>query len=243
MKYNEVKPCADLAPYIHSFWELKGGPISKWERIFPDGCPGIVTNLGEACETDNGLVTMEYRKTYVVGPMTSFKDSFIGPGTHLAGVCIKPAAFSCFYSYMPQYELTNNTVEFDSSFSFDADKLTKSPVTYFNRYFLDRIKNKNRLLQPVLADIHLSKGKLSIHEVSKRNFMTTRQMERDFKTQIGLSPKEYCNIIRFQSALAMISNSFNRKSLSEVAYECGYYDHAHLTNEIKRYAGLTPSQL
>jgi AraC-like DNA-binding protein len=60
---------------------------------------------------------------------------------------------------------------------------------------------------------------------------------------IGISPKEYSNIVRFQYALSIIKKSGKNRSLSDIAFECGYYDHAHLTNEIKRNTGLSPSQL
>jgi hypothetical protein len=63
-------------------------------------------NLGDTCLTDNGLVSMEFGKTYVVGAMTSFKDSFIDCNTHLLGVCLKPATFGKFFNYAPQNELT-----------------------------------------------------------------------------------------------------------------------------------------
>lgn len=70
MKHNEAKPCVALATDIHSFWELKGEESDRqWERIFPDGCSGIVINLGASCKTDNGLTTMEHAKTYVVGAL------------------------------------------------------------------------------------------------------------------------------------------------------------------------------
>lgn len=243
MKHNETKPCLALAPYIHSFWELKGDDSdSQWERIFPDGCPGIVINLGEACKTDNGLVTMDHAKTYVVGAMTSFKDSFIDKNTHLLGVCLKPAMFSSFYNYASQDELTNHTFEFDLPHSFDIGKINNTPNTYLNRYFLDRQRSIHQPLQSVLEDIHISRGNLNIYEISKRNFTTVRQLERIFKSHIGLTPKEYVKIIRFQSALAMMSDIRQKKSLSDIAFECGFYDHAHLTNEIKRHTGLTPSQ-
>lgn len=243
MTHNEAKPCVELAAYIHSFWELKGDDSdNQWERIFPDGCPGVVINLGGPCKTDNGLATMEHGKTYVVGAMTSFKDSFIDGNTHLLGVCLKPASFSSFYNYAPQNELTNHTFEFDLRHSFDIGKINNAPNAYLNGYFLDRKRSINQSLQSVLSDIHISKGNLSIYEISKRNFTTVRQLERVFKTQIGLTPKEYVKIIRFQSAFSMISDVSQKKSLSDIAFECGFYDHAHLTNDIKQHTGFTPSQ-
>ena len=82
-----------------------------------------------------------------------------------------------------------------------------------------------------------------MNKLSKQNFTSVRQLERNFKKFIGLSPKEYANIIRFQYALGLIKNSEKKRSLLEIAFECGYYDHSHLTNEIKRNTGLAPSQL
>jgi AraC-like DNA-binding protein len=243
MKHKEIKPCTELAPFIHSFWELRGDEQDKqWERNFPDGCAGLVMNLGETCLTDNGSVSMEFGKTYVVGAMTSFKDSFINSNTHLTGVCLKPAAFSNFYNYAPQNELTDNTIEFDKSNSFNIDKIIENSFNYLNRFFTDRIKSKNNQLQSVIQDIHNSNGQLSIYELSKKNYMTVRQLERNFKAQIGLSPKEYSNIIRFQNALRIVKTSNENRSLLDIAFECGYYDHAHLANEIKRKTGLSPSQ-
>lgn len=43
--------------------------------------------------------------------------------------------------------------------------------------------------------------------------------------------------------MAIIKNTPYERSLLDIAFECGYYDHSHLTNEIKRITGLTPTQL
>lgn len=103
MKYKKIKPYRELEPLIHFYWELKGNEIEKqWERVFPDGCAGIIMNLGNNCLTDNGSFSMEFGKTYVVGAMNSFKDSFIDCDTHLVCVCLKPATFANFYSYSSQ---------------------------------------------------------------------------------------------------------------------------------------------
>lgn len=244
MEYKNFKPCTRLEPFVHSFWELKGAELDRqWERTFPDGCPGLVMNLGEPCITDNGSVSMEFGKTYVVGVMTSFKDSFIDSNTHLLGVCLKPAAFSNFYKYAPQSELRDHTIEFDRSYSFNIDKIIKDPCGYLNQFFCDRDINKIGHLHSVLEDIQISNGRLNICELAKRNHVTLRQLERNFKTHIGVTPKEYSNIIRFQNALSLINSPSTKKTLSDIAYECGFYDHAHLSNEIKQHTGLTPSQL
>lgn len=244
MKYTKIKPYKELEPFIHFYWELKGNEQEGlWERVFPDGCAGIFMNLGNSCLTDNGALSLEYGKTYVVGAMTSFKDSFIDHDTHLVGVCLKPGAFANFYRYTPQIELIDNTVEFEKSKSFNIDKMLEAHFNYFDHFYSGRIKSKSNPLQSVISDIHLTNGQIAINKLSKQNFTSVRQLERDFKKFIGLFPKEYANIIRFQYALSLIKNSGEKRSLLEIAFECGYYDHSHLTNEIKRNTGLAPSQL
>jgi AraC-like DNA-binding protein len=244
MEYREIKPIKELTTLIHSYWELKGEAFDKqWERNFPDGCAGLVMNLGKPCLTDNGSVSMEFGKTYVVGAMTSFKDSFIDSDTHLLGVCLKPATLANFYNYASQNELINNTVEFEKSNSFHVDKILADPFNYLDHFFSDRRKHQNSPLQPIIDDIHSTNGQIGIDELSKRHYTTRRQLERNFKKYIGLSPKEYSNIVRFQNALSIIKKSSKDQSLLDIAFECGYYDHSHLTNEIKRNTGLSPSLL
>lgn len=242
MNYKKIQPYRDLDPLIDFYWELKGNEVGRQlERVFPDGCAGILINMGNSCLTDNGKFSMEYGKTYVVGAMNSFKDSFIDTDTHLVGVCLKPATFSNFYSYASHTELTNTTVEIEKYNSFDVDKIRANPFAYFDQFYSERIKSKNIPLQPVINDIHLAKGQISIYELSKRNFTTVRSLERKFKKYVGLTPKEYTNIIRFQNALKVIKSSNCGRSLLDIAFECGYYDHSHLSNEIRRNTGLSPS--
>lgn len=244
MEYREVRPCKELVPFIHSYWELKGeNHDNQWERNFPDGCAGLVMNLADTCLTDNGSVALEFGKTYVAGAMTSFKDSFIDSTTHLIGVCFRPAKFANFYKYMAQIEITGTTVELERVNALDIDSILADQFNYLNHFFTRRILYKNCPLQSVINDIHSSNGLLDIHELAKRNGISIRQLERKFAMYIGISPKEYSNIIRFQMALSLIKNSGKNRSLLDIAFECGFYDHSHLTNEIKRKTGLLPSQL
>ncbi|MCW5906950.1 MAG: AraC family transcriptional regulator [Chitinophagales bacterium] len=242
MNFREIKPCKELAPYIHFFWEFKGDVTdNQWERSFPDGCPGVVINLGDTYKTENGA--MEFGKTYVLGTKTSFKEGFITPNTHLLGVYLKPASFPNFFDYASQDELADTATEIDKPLSLNLDKVMKDPTTYLNRFFTDKLRHTNRELHEVIRDIHRSKGLFDIYELAKKNCTTVRQLERQFKKNLGASPKEYSNIVRFQNAFSMLINNQNKRSLLDIAFECGYYDHSHLTNEIKKYTGFAPSQL
>ena len=243
MQYQEITPHASLAPYIHTYWELTGESIdNQWERNFPDGCAGLVINLGDTCLTDNGKVKMDFGKTYLVGGMTTFKDSFIDENTHLFGVCLKPGVVPNFYDSAPQKDMVDQSIQLEKSLSFDLDKFNGNQLNYLNHFFTSRFQKTNGSITSVIQDIHQAKGQVLISEIANKNFTTVRQLERRFNGHLGMSPKEYARIIRFQNAMSKIKESTQDVSLSTIAFACGYYDHAHLTNDFKRNTGLLPSQ-
>jgi AraC-like DNA-binding protein len=72
--------------------------------------------------------------------------------------------------------------------------------------------------------------------------MSLRNFERRFTQQVGTSPKLYCRLVRFNSAV-QYKISHPEKSWSEIAYECGYYDSMHLIKEFKHFANASPATL
>lgn len=245
MEYQEIHPDSTLQQHIHSFWELKGADSAgSWERIFPDGCLGLVTNVGDDCVTDNGLITMEHGETYVVGAMTTFKDSLIGASTHLVGVCLKPASFSSFFSFASQSELKNQTIRFEKRHALDVKKLlSPDSAAYLNRYFIERFDERDAVIIGIARDIVSTNGLLSISELAKKHRLSTRQMERKFNGSVGLTPKEFSAIVRFQRALKMVQHQQKSEILLDIALNCGYYDHAHFTREFRKATGISPSEL
>jgi len=243
MNYKQVTPHPDLTNYIDAFWTATGtGQQLKQEKILPDGCVDLIFNLGEDCKTDNNMFTMQSGKPYLVGTMTSFKESLLNSTHKLVGIRFKPASFSSFYNYTPLNEITNKTIEFEQSLSPNILKVERYSVSYLNAYFLNGLTRQKHNLAAIVKDIQASLGQVNIDELAKRNFTTVRQLERNFKKHIGISPKEFANVVRFQHTFSSIKNNKQGKSLSEIAFYCGYYDHAHLSNEIKRYTGIAPSQ-
>jgi len=79
--------------------------------------------------------------------------------------------------------------------------------------------------------------------LTKRTFVTIRQLERLFRLHLDISPKEFINVTRYRYAVDEIRQISSRKSLVDIACECCYYDHAHLANEIRKYTGSAPSDL
>ena len=70
--------------------------------------------------------------------------------------------------------------------------------------------------------------------------ITRRQLERDFRRHLGLSPGAFARVARFQRAAAAVSAG---APLADSAALYGYADQAHLARSFKLYSGLTPREL
>lgn len=71
--------------------------------------------------------------------------------------------------------------------------------------------------------------------------LSLRQFERNFITRIGIAPKLFIRIVRFEYAMR-VKNASGEKSWSEIAHECGYTDSSHLLREFKEFAEFSPSK-
>lgn len=72
--------------------------------------------------------------------------------------------------------------------------------------------------------------------------LSLRQFERSFTTRVGISPKMYLRIVRFENAMK-IKNNWPQKSWSEIAHECEYNDSSHLLREFRQFAEFAPGSL
>src|SRR6185312_4956861 len=249
--YRETAPCMALSPFIDAFWTVTGAnKADQTDRILPDGCVDIIFNTGPAFITEQGRTRMCSDEAYLVGTMTRFKDMIRPPGTQLYGIRFKPGGFTCFYDPLFLRSTADSTVLFDRSlFPLLADRSLPAsrgplsdPAIALNRYFLDRLRPASRDLLPVLADIRESRRRFTVDQLARRHFLTARTMERLFDRHLAIGPREFLNFTRLQSALESIRRR-NGKTLLDIACEHGYYDHAHLSNAVRKHTGSAPSGL
>ncbi len=244
MRYTEFAPHPTLAPYIDAYWTAAGdGTGMQMEKILPDGCIDIIFNLGPDCLSENNSYVLESGQAHLIGTMTRFKETLMLPETRLLGIRFKPAAFTVFYDYPSLEALTDTTISFDKRLAPDLDDTVKYSVQYLDHFFLKKLSKPVRSILPMISGIQDAKGLLTVKALAEKHFTTTRQLERAFNQQMGISPKEFINLVRYQTTFREIKNNASQKSLLQIAFECGYYDHSHLTNEIKRYTGVAPAHL
>lgn len=240
MKYREFTPHPSLADHIDAYWTLTNYTGAAQQRILPDGCVDIILNLGEDCYTDSGNVRIENGKTVLVGPMTRFNLTDIPSGVALTGIRFRPGGFLKFFRFSSLSSIRDNTIGLEPACSPDLHHLVKKGWPYLDAFFTSRYEQNNSSLDPVISDIRSLNGQVKIPQLAARHFISVKQLERKFSEQLGVTPKQFINIVRNRAALQAIRSKGHDTTMLDIAIGFGYYDHAHLSNEIKKFSGVPP---
>lgn len=81
---------------------------------------------------------------------------------------------------------------------------------------------------------------LSVSQYAYKANMSIRNFERRFTEQVGVSPKFYIRLVRFNEVVKNKS-MHPAKNWISVAHECGYYDQMHMIKDFKQFADSNPS--
>jgi AraC-like DNA-binding protein len=93
-------------------------------------------------------------------------------------------------------------------------------------------------VQRALAAIVADGGTRSIAALDAWQGRSRARFAAAFRDRVGVSPKRFARIVRFDRALGAIARG--NVALGEIALAAGYYDQAHFTSEFREHAGLTP---
>ena len=163
----------------------------------------------------------------------------IPPQTLAFKVSFKPLAVE-YILHTSIADLLNSGKEFPDDFwNFNADDLKDFEV------FCNKVTQKITSLLPTVIDerkrqlfelIYSSNGEMSVKELSEKVFWSSRQINRYFNQQFGLSLKAYCSILRFRASLEHIAEG-------KIFPELNFTDQAHFIKEIKKFSGVVPKEL
>jgi AraC-like DNA-binding protein len=103
---------------------------------------------------------------------------------------------------------------------------------------------RRRTLMTMVADhIFVRRGVVdSVERLAADAGLGIRQFERLFLSEIGVSPKLYARVARFQNALDM-KIAAPRRTWLEIAHRLSYHDQMHMIRDFQLLGGGTPSQL
>lgn len=94
----------------------------------------------------------------------------------------------------------------------------------------------------VAQELLTRRGLVSLKELQAASGLGQRQLERQFERMVGVTPKRFARVLRFQHALAL-GAACGEGSWAQIAAEAGYFDQTHLIKDFRVLSGQTPTRL
>jgi len=245
-------PPPPLSEFVELFWLYDGQSWgSSRERVLPTGTTELVIDLaGEARELDGRPQRSPF--ACVGGPRSEPFELAMPRRVLILGVHFRPGGAFPFVE-PPAGELRNLTVPLDALWSDGGveqlrERLLEAPTHAARLRVMEKVllERAARPLErdPAVAYALRAFQKVShthtVERVTRRLGMMPRRFVRLFNDEVGLTPKLYSRVCRFQRALRAIGRG-ERPDWTEVALACGYYDQAHFNNDFREFSGLTPT--
>ena len=80
---------------------------------------------------------------------------------------------------------------------------------------------------------------ISLSKIAKAHFLSPEHLSRTFKKEIGIGFSDYVTMVRLQNAENLLKNR-NGRSISEIAYSCGFNDSNYFSDKFKKIHGISP---
>ncbi|WP_298739726.1 helix-turn-helix transcriptional regulator [uncultured Chitinophaga sp.] len=256
MRYAKIPPPDYLKDYVRFFWTLEhhgtGDIPLRTFRTIPDGCPGLIFQQPAA----GGLHDENHDKLpdiFLYGQATRPRILHSCGNFGSIGVFFYPNAVKAVFG-LNAHEITDDCIDLVAFSNRQGVSLyaqiaeakgAAEQVAILSSYLFSRILDNKAIADPgmkhAVHQIVQSKGSVSLKFLQEQLFLTERSFERKFKQWVGISPKLFARICRFQSSLQQLRQRDFSK-LSDIAYEHDYADHSHYIRAFKEFAGASPNQ-
>jgi AraC-like DNA-binding protein len=257
MLFRHYFPKPPLSHFVEQFWFYDGFPprAHKKERLMPDGSVELVINLRE---DESRIYDRQDLSKYdrlpgsiVCGPHSRFFVIDTEEQASVVGVHFKPGGAFPFFR-LPADELQNTHVALEDLWGSEVrtirERLLAAPnadakLATLEACLLERLARpleRHPAVGFALSAFHNVAGTRSVAEVSDQIGLSARRFIQLFSDEVGLTPKLFCRVRRFQQVLGMLHNATDCDWV-DIAAGCGYFDQAHFIHDFKDFAGINPT--
>lgn len=243
MLYREHPAPPDLAAFVRCFWTLTGDlPAGSDERVLPDGRQEFIVHLSDPFTQGDAIQPRALFTGQISGPLLLRPTGTVS----MFGICFHPGGAWPFLRW-PQSESAGKILPledvWDSSFAPRIRACASNQQRCETAAHLLRSRLRPDPASPRLAAaIHQMQLKPwnRIDAAASAACLSPRHFERLFLQRVGLPPKTFASILRFQHVLHL-RDAQPHWTWARVAQESGYYDQAHLIADFRRFSGSTPA--
>lgn len=270
MPFLSHRPGLPLSEFVDCFWLAANVQSSRQERILPSATIELVINLREdevriydpaqleRCRRHSGIV--------ISG---TYSRPFACDGAQHAsmfGVHFKPGGAFPFLGAQAS-ELVDTHADLADLWGRSAldvrEELceAKTPGKRFQiieEVLIERLRCSPKRHPAVPTALHMfgSAGTgAAVRDAARESGVCKRHFIHLFSAEVGLTPKLFCRLLRFQRARVLVQRFGDvRRGRVEpaqipsvldwagLAATCGYFDQSHLINEFEEFSGLSPGQ-
>ena len=255
MLYLTHLPVFPLSEFVDYFWLFDGGHSPRKERIVPSGTSELVINLrddeiriqhpeqpNKPGRFSGAVLSGTYSNVFVVDAMQH---------ESMLGVHFKPGGAFPFLGTVAS-ELNNAHANLADHWGRQAHELRerlcevgrpRERFQIMEAVLMDRLRCSPKRLPAIgnaLKAFGPSGTSASVREVAREVAICQRRFSKFFSDQVGLTPKLFCRILRFQRARSM-ADEIEKPDWARIASTCGYYDQSHLINDFEKFSGFRPT--
>jgi AraC-like DNA-binding protein len=257
-----VHPRLPLSAFVEILWSYESDPPAHTdplappkERRLPDGSMTVMINLRDDLmriyDQQHPDQFQSYRGCIISGAHSTFTIIDTTSQAAMLGIEFKPGGARPFFA-VPLAELQNQVIALEMVWGAQARRLRErllDAATPEHRFAL-----LEQALLARLAPARISHPAVSsalrafqhlphvppIAAVAEGIGLSQTRFIHVFRDAVGLTPKQFCRVLRFQQVLRLLESGAPVKWV-ELALSCGYFDQAHFIHDFQAFAGLTPS--
>jgi AraC-like DNA-binding protein len=256
MLFQAHRPGPPLSDFIEHFW-LYDGYSSAYvhERIFPTGTFELVFNLRDdelrIYAGSESLLCQRYSGALVSGPYDGFFVTDRAEEASVAGVHFQPGGAFPFLG-LSAYELANTHLDLATVWGRHAEEIQERlalALSPEHRFRLLEQALVSRLHRPVehhpavslaLEGLHYDHSRAVVRRMAREAELSDRRFIDVFRSEVGLNPKLFSRIDRFQGVLRK-AHRFSDPEWERLALEHGYCDQSHLIRDFLEFSGFSPT--
>jgi AraC-like DNA-binding protein len=251
--FDLIEPSGILKKFIKNYYVVETNNSGKYlptERVFPNGNPTLLFHYGlpSKFQPKNAKAYIEPR-LLICGQQSSYYDLSLAGNTAMIFMLFKPHGLKAFFNF-PMSELLNQNISLETLLKSEAAELEeqlleaetiKERIVFLEAFLIKKLilNNDFERIEHAIKLIEHTKGQIKTFHLAQKVCLGIKQFERTFSNQVGLNPKKFSNIIRFQDML-QTKKKYPNLSLNHLAYDYGYYDQSHFIHDFKSLTGFTP---
>lgn len=250
------KPAAALQQFVRYYVELENRfPAQAFIQPVPARTAVVIDFiLGDPYEAWSADQS-RHETTHlvaVIGAQTYRRIHLAMRGhVHEFVILFQPGGFSRLFSVPPD-ELTNRHFEGRAVLGRSVDELRcrlgeaesfTERIRVADHYLLARAPHSSHGgVTAAARELQHHRGRLRISGLAEMAGLSLRQFERRFISEVGMSPKLYARVARFEAALEIKVRAPGLRWI-DIAHDLGYHDQMHMVHDFRQFSESTPSDL